>query len=66
MEFVGSEIFDKSGEGCRNINTIIKQVIPKSNMNRAYSSSTLSFGCYPHKETCDILSHDLVSNRLQA
>ena len=28
-------------------------------------SETLSFDCYPHKETCDILSKHLVSQRLQ-
>ena len=26
----------------------------------------MGFGCYPHKESCDILSEDFVSRRLQA
>ena len=54
-----------SGEGCINKNTIRKQVIPKNNTNKVYPSSALGFGCYPHKETCDIFSEDLVSQILQ-
>ena len=59
MEFFGYETCDKlvwtSSENCRNKNTIIKQGIPKSNMNKTSPSSTLVFGCSPHKDTCDIL-----------
>ena len=60
MGFVGYETCDKliwkSGDGCRNTNTIIKQDITKSNMNKTYHSSIFVFFCYPHKDTCDILS----------
>ena len=60
IESVGFEICEKliwtSGEGCRIINTISKQVIPKSNMKMTSSSSTLGVVCSPHKYTCDILS----------
>ena len=60
MDFVGYKICDKliwkSSEGCRNTNTIRKQGIPKSNINKSSPLSTLVFGCYPHNDTCDILS----------
>ena len=52
--FVGYEICRKliwkSGEGCRNTDTTIKQYIPKSNINKTSPSSTLGFGC-PHIST---------------
>ena len=35
-------------------------------MIKTYSSSTLGFGCYPHKDSCDISSKYLLSHRLQA
>ena len=54
-----------SGTGCRNKNALSKQGIPKINMNMTSPSSTLVFVCLPHKETCDILSEDLVSHILQ-
>ena len=59
MEFVGYETCEKliwkSGEGCTSKNKTSKQGIIKSNTNKTSPSSTLGFGCYPHKETCDIL-----------
>ena len=68
-EFVGYETRDKllciSGKGRRNTNAIIKQVITKTNMNTKYPSETLVFGCYPHKDTYDILSEILSSERFQ-
>ena len=70
MEFFSYETYDKliltSGEGCRNTNTISKKCIPKSNINKTSPSSTLSFSCSPHKETCDILLEHLVSQRLKS
>ena len=70
MEFVGYEACDKliwtSGEGCTNKNAISKQGITKININMTYPSSTLGFVCYPHKDTCDILSEYLFSHILQA
>ena len=70
MEFVGHETSDKllwsSGKCCRNINTISKQGIPKSNINMTSPSETLGFGCSPHKDTCDILSENLASQIFQA
>ena len=70
MQFVGCDIHDKfiltSGEGCRNTNKIRKQGITKININMTYPSSTLSFVCCPHKDTCDILSEYLFSHILQA
>ena len=60
IEFVDFKICEKliwtSGEGCRNINTISKQVIPKSNMKMTSPLSKLGVVCSPHKYTCDILS----------
>ena len=60
MDCFGYEICDKliwtSVKGCRNINTIIKQGIPKINMSMESPSSTLGFGCSPHKYSCYILS----------
>ena len=55
-----------SDEGCRNKNIIIKQGIPKRNMNMISPSETLGIGCYLHKDTCGILSEMLVSKILQA
>ena len=70
MEFVGCETCDKliwtSGDVCRNINTIIKQGIPISNMNITSTSAAFGFCCSPHKYTCYILSENLVSQILQA
>ena len=70
MEFVGYEKCDKliwaSGEGIRNTNKISKQGIHKSCINTVSPSSTLGFGCSPHKDTCDILSEYLVSCRFQS
>ena len=70
MQFVGYETCDnliwKLGEGYINKTTIRKQEIPKSNMNNTSPPSTLGFGCYLHEDTCDVLSEDLVSHRLQA
>ena len=70
MEFVDYETCDKLiwtvREGCRNTNTISKQGIPKININMTYPSSTLGFGCYPYKDTCDILSEYLFLHILQA
>ena len=64
MDFGGYETCDKliwtSDEGCRNKNTISKQGIPKSNMNKKSPSSTFGFGCSSHNDTCDILSGYLV------
>ena len=69
MQFVGNETCDKtiwtSGEGFRNTNKTRKQRIPKSNTNKTSTSSTLGFGCYLHKDTCDILSEDFASHILQ-
>ena len=60
MEFAGYESRDKlivaSCKGCRNTNKIRKKGITKVNMNQKSPSSTLGFGCYPHKYTFDILS----------
>ena len=70
MKFVGYDTCDKiiwtSGEVWINTDTISKQGIPKININKTSPSSTLGFGCSPHKETCYILSEDLVSCRLWA
>ena len=70
MEFFGYETCDKliwtSGEDRRDTNTIRKKVIPKNNINKTFTSSTLVFGCFPHKYTRYILSEDFVSQRLQA
>ena len=59
MDFVSYKTRDKlictSGECCINTSKINKQGIPKINMNNTSSSSTLGFGCFPHKYTCDIL-----------
>ena len=69
MEIVGYVTREKfiwtSSEGCINKNKITKQGIPKININMIYSSSTLGFGFYHHKKTCDILSEMLVSHRLK-
>ena len=68
MEFVGYETCEKliwkSGEGCTNKNKTSKQGIIKNNTNKTSPSSTLGFGCSPHKNTSDILSKDLVSHIL--
>ena len=50
---------------CRNTNTIIKQVIPKINMNMKSPSATLGFGSFLHTDTCNILSEIFISHRLQ-
>ena len=69
IDFIGYEKCDKlictSGECCRNTNTISKQEIPKSNINKIYTSSTLGFGCSPYKDTCNILSGYFVLYILQ-
>ena len=54
------------GKGNINTNTIIKEGITKINMNITFPSETVGFGCYTHKDTCDILSEILDSQRLQA
>ena len=55
----GYETCDKliwaSNNGCINTNTLSKQGIPKININNIFPSSTLGFGCSPHKYTCDLL-----------
>ena len=70
MEFVGCKTYDKlrlkSGEGCRNKNTIIKQGIPRRNTSMDYTSATFYFDSSLHKYTYDIFSENLVSHRLQA
>ena len=70
MGIVGYETCEKliwtPGKGCRNKNEISKLGIPKINMNMTYPLSTLGFGCYPQKETCNILSENLVSRILQS
>ena len=70
MELLGYETCDKlvwaSVEYFINTNTISKQGIPKTNINKTSPSSTLGFGCSPHKGTCDILSEDLVLCVFQA
>ena len=69
MEFVGYETCEKirwtSGEGGKVTNKTSEQGIPKTHINKLSPSSTLDFGYSPHKETCDILSEDLVSSRFQ-
>ena len=68
MDFFGYETYEKliwtSCEGFRNTNTIRKQGITQININNTYGSSTLGFGCSPHKDDFDILSEYLVSCRL--
>ena len=63
MEFVDYDTCDKliwtSGEVSIITNKMSKQGIAKTNIKKVSTTSTLSFGCYPHKETCDILSEDL-------
>ena len=69
MQLVGYDTCDKliwtSGEGITIINETTKQGIPKTHSNKVSLSSTLGFGCYPHKDTSDILSEDLVSYTFQ-
>ena len=69
IQFVGYETCQKlictPCDSCRNTNKIRKQGIPKSNINKTFPSSKLGFGCYPHKDTCDILSELLFSCILQ-
>ena len=64
MEFVGYDTYDKlvwkSGESRRIKNKIWKQGIPKTHTNKIPHSSKLDFGCYNQKETCNILSEDLI------
>ena len=68
--FVGYETCDKliltSSEGFININITSKQSIPKSNTNMTSPSATLGFGCSSHKDTCDILSENLVTQKSPA
>ena len=63
MEFVFYDTCDRllwiSGEGSRIKIKISKEVIPKTHTNKIYTPITLSFGCSPHKDNCDILSEDL-------
>ena len=70
MECFGYETFEKllctSREDSINTNTISKKGIPKITMNVTYPSLTICFGCYPHTDTCDVLSENLGSHRLQA
>ena len=70
IDFVGYEncgkLISTSGKGCRNTYKTSKQGIPKININTKSTSSKLGFGYLPHKDTCDILSEMLVSQRLQA
>ena len=53
MELVGyytrEKLIWKPGEGIRITNEVTKQVIPKTNTNKIYTTSTLGFGCYHHK-----------------
>ena len=63
-EFVGYDTCDKlictSGEGSRNTNKISKQGVTQINNNKIFPSWTLGFCRSPHKDTCNILSKDLV------
>ena len=65
MEFVGYDTCAKliwiSGEGNRNTNAIIKQGIPKINMNMTYPSLTLGFGV-PHTRTLVISCKNIWSH----
>ena len=58
MDYIGNETYGEliwvSDEGYINTNTIRKQVTPKSDIKKTYPSSTLGFGCSPHKDICDI------------
>ena len=69
MEFVGYEICETliwtSGEVIRITNKTSKKGSPKTDINNISPSSTLGFGCSPHKDTCDMLSENLVSSRIQ-
>ena len=66
MDFVGydtcEELICTSCDRNRVTNKFIKQVIPKTHINKISPLSTLDFCCYPHKYTCDILSEELVSS----
>ena len=70
MKFFGYETFEKlvwtSGECNKITDKISKQVIPENHTNKIPPSSKLGFGFSPNKETCDILSEDLVSSIFQA
>ena len=70
MEFVGYETYDKlmwtSVKGYRKTNTISKQGFPNRNMNMTSPSGKSSLGSSAHKDTCDIMSESLVSQKLQA
>ena len=65
MDFIGYDTRDKliwtSGEGWRITNTNSKQGIPKNNINKTSTLSTLGFVCSPDKDTRDIFSEDFVS-----
>ena len=50
---------------CRNKNTIRKQGITKINIKTTSLPEKLGFGYSPYNDTCDILSENLVSQRLQ-
>ena len=69
MEFFGYDTCDKliwtSGEGNIITNKISKKGITKTHNNKISLSSTLGFGCSLHKDTCDILSEDLVSSKFK-
>ena len=66
MEFVGYDTCEKliltSDEGRRITIKISKQGILKTHVNKVSPTSTLVFGCSPHKDTFDILSDYLVSS----
>ena len=67
MEFVGYETRDKliwtSSECYRNTNTIRKQGIPKRSMNMTSTSATLGFGCYTHKDTCELVDISILAKK---
>ena len=64
MEFVGYETCENfiwtSGEVSRDKDETIKQGSYKTHINNISPPSSLIFGCFNHKDTCDILSEDLV------
>ena len=68
--FFGRDTCEKliwtSGQGRIITNKISKIIIPKTYINKIYPSSTFSFLCYPHKNTCDILSEYFISSIFQA
>ena len=70
IEFFGYDTSDKliwtSGKGCSNANIIIKQGIPKRNMNVTFTSENIEFGCSSYIVFCDILLVNFLSQRLKA